>query len=130
MNSFTRERAAITILFITIAIAGYLLSGCAGFTKDAYRSLAVSQQTYDTALSVMGDLYKEGKVTVEQKDKAIQLGRAYKTAHNTAISALAFYEEVGTDQSKQAYLTAATNAARLLSELMGYVQPLIEKGGK
>lgn len=130
MNSFKRERAMVAALLITIAVLGYLSSGCSTFTRDAYRSLTVSQQTYDTALSVMGDLYREGKVTAEQRDKAIQLGRAYKTAHNTAVSALAFYEEVGTDQSKAAYLAAATAAAKTLSELMGYVQPIIEKGGK
>lgn len=118
-----------TKLFV-MAVLLVALAACVTFTRDAYRTLTVSQQTYDTTLSVMGDLYREGKVTEVQKTKAIELGRAYKLAHNGAVVALANYEEKGGEANKQAYLDASQDVAKALSALIAYCKPFIEKGGK
>lgn len=121
-------RRAVSISIFLIAVL--TMFACATFTRDAYRTLTVSQQTYDTTLSIMGDLYREGKVTESQKQKAIELGRAYKLSHNGAVVALARYEEQGGEANKQAYLLAMQDVSRTLSELLSYCRPLIEKGGK
>ena len=113
-----------------IWIASMILAACATFTTDAYRSLTVSYQAYDATLASMGDLYREGRITEAQKDEAIKIGRAYKLAHNGAVAALSKYEESGGDASKQAYLTAATEASAALSRLLAYCRPFIEKGVK
>jgi len=105
------------------------LVACATFTRDAYRTLAVSQQAYDATLSVMGDLYREGKVTEVQKQKIIELGRLFKLAHNGALVALTKYEERGGDAYKLAYLAAAQDATNTLSALLTYCRPFIGKGG-
>lgn len=118
------------VKFSVLFLVALALIACATFTRDAYRTLAVSYQTYDTTLSVVGDLYKEGKVTEAQKTKVIALGRTYAAAHNGTVIALANYETVNTDISKQAYVSAAINAAKALAEFVAYCQPLIEKGGK
>jgi hypothetical protein len=107
-----------------------LAVGCSDFTKNAYRTLTVSYQSYDVTLSTMGDLYREGKVTEAQKEKAIELGRVYKLAHNEAVTTLASYEENGGQESKDAYLKASGEAAAALAKLLSYVRPIIEKGGK
>jgi len=121
------KRALQASILLLVVLA---LVACATFTRDAYRTLTVSQQTYDTTLSVMGDLYREGKVTEAQKAKAIELGRAYKLAHNGAVTALVRYEEQGGQASKDAYMIAASDAAKALSALLAYCRPLIEKGVK
>lgn len=121
------KRALQASILLLVVLA---LVACATFTRDAYRTLTVSQQTYDTTLSVMGDLYREGKVTEAQKAKAIELGRAYKLAHNGAVTALVRYEEQGGQANKDAYMVAAADAARALSALLTYSRPLIEKGVK
>lgn len=113
------------LIFVVLALVA-----CASFSQNAYRSLVVSQQTYDTTLSVMGDLYKAGKLTDAQKEKAISIGRAYQSAHNKAVSALLVYE--ASDQSteaatKLAYQQAALDAAKILAELVAYAAPYITK---
>jgi hypothetical protein len=114
------------LIFVVMALVA-----CASFSQNAYRSLVVSQQTYDTTLSVLGDLYKAGKLTEAQKEKAISIGRAYQKAHNDAVTALLLYET--SDQStaeakKLAYQKAAADAAKILAELVAYAAPYI--GGK
>jgi hypothetical protein len=121
------KRALQASILLLVVLA---LVACATFTRDAYRTLTVSQQTYDTTLSVMGDLYREGKVTEAQKAKAIELGRAYKLAHNGAVAALVRYEEQGGQANKDAYMGAAADAAKALSALLAYCRPLLEKGVK
>lgn len=106
------------------------LIACASFTRDAYRTLTVSQQTYDTTLSVMGDLYREGKITDKQKNQGIEIGRAYKLAHNEAVASLTLYEEKGGQANKDAYIAASARAAGALAKLLAYCRPLIEKGVK
>lgn len=123
----TKAKVAIYLVLVLVLVA------CASFGQNAYRSLVVSQQAYDTTLSILGDLYKAGKLTEAQKEKAISIGRAYQQAHNKAVTALLTYET--SDQSteaatKLAYQRAATDAAKILSELLAYAAPFIEKGGK
>ena len=119
---------------ILLGVAIMLVFGlvaCASFSQNAYRSLVVSQQTYDTSLSIMGDLYKVGKVTEAQKDQAIAIGKEYKAAHNEAVAALLVYET--SDQSteaanKVAYQKLATSAAAILARLVAFANQFI--GGK
>jgi hypothetical protein len=122
------RKVAKTSVLVLIVLA---MVACAGFSQNAYRSLVVSQQTYDTTLSVLGDLYKAGKVTEAQKEKAISIGRAYQQAHNNAVTALLLYET--SDQTteaarKLAYQQAAAAAVKILSDLVAYAAPFI--GGK
>jgi hypothetical protein len=114
----------LSVLMLAVLIA------CVNFTQDAYRTLSISQQGYDTALSVMGDLYKEGKLSEDIKNQAIVFGRAYKMAHNDAVIALADFETSGGEANKQAYMNASVKAAAALSKLLAYCKPFIEKGGK
>ena len=114
------------LFFIVLALVA-----CASFTTNAYKTLAVSQQTYDVTLSTLGDLYKAGKLTDAQKDKAIALGGLYKKSHNEAVSALLLYDasDVSTqEKAKQAYLMAAADAAKRLADLIEYAKPFL--GGK
>jgi hypothetical protein len=122
------KRALQTGILVLVALS---LVACATFSENAYRSLVVSHQTYDTTLSVLGDLYKTGKLTEAQKEKAVSIGRAYMKAHNDAVAALLLYEtsDQSTAESKKlAYQKAAANAAKILAELVAYAAPYI--GGK
>ena len=124
MNKKRAIMASVAIILILGLVA------CASFTRDAYRTLTVSQQTYDTTLSVMGDLYREGKITEAQKAQAIDIGRAYKLAHNEAVASISLYEEKGGQANKDAYVAASVRAAGALAKLIAYCRPLIEKGVK
>jgi hypothetical protein len=118
-------------LGVVVGVIALALVACATFSQDAYRSLVVSQQTYDTTLSVMGDLYKAGKLNDVQKQRAIDIGIEYKAAHNSAVAALLLYET--SDQTteamrKAAYQKAAADAAAILARLVAYAATFT--GGK
>jgi len=104
-----------------------VLLSCATFSQTAYKTLFVSYYSYDATLSVLGDLYKEGKVAEEEKVHAIRLGHIYSKAHNEAVGALAKYEEAGGAGSQDAYKVAATAMADALVELIAYCRPIIER---
>lgn len=111
-------------LMVGVLVAG-MLWACADFTRNAYRTLAVSQATYDGTLTTLGALYKEGKLSEEEKRKAVELGRVYKDAHNDAVSALEAYvlAPKGTEEEqKQAYVVAAGKASVALADLIGYLR--------
>ena len=118
------------ISWLSAAALALFLCACVTFTTDAYRTLVVSQQSYDATLSAMGDLYREGKITEAQKDEAIKIGRAYKLAHNGAVASLAKYEETKQEADKNAYAQAASTASAALAKLIAYCRPFIEKGVK
>ena len=103
-------------------------AACDDFVKTSYQTLSVSKQTYDTTLSVMGDLYKQGKLTEVQKDKAIELGWIYKEAHNMAVLALVVYDASNNSADKGAFEAAIAESAKRLTEFLTFVQPLL-KGG-
>lgn len=109
-----------------------LLAACSSlnFTRDGYRALTISFNAYDVALSGMGDLYREKLITDPVRDAAIKYGKAYKTAHNGAVKALATYEEQGGEANKQAVLAGMSQASRALAELIAYCKPYLAKYGK
>lgn len=117
-------------LYLVLA-AILVLAACGpNLVRDGYRALTISNQGYDVVLSGMGDLYREKLIGEEVKDTAIEYGRAYKTAHNEAVRALAAYEERGGAEAKDAYLKAAQDASAALARLINYAKPYLVKHGK
>ncbi len=117
---------------VSLVLAVVLVLAACGptLTRDAYRGLVISQQSYDVALKGIASLYKEGKVDDGVKAEAIKLGKGYKIAHNGVVDALATYEEQGGEANKQAYFIAAQKASEALATLVTYARPYLEKYGK
>ena len=111
---------------VTIGVI-VLIAACASFSQNAYKSLAVSQQTYDATLSALGDLYKQGKVSEAVKTKVIEAGTLYKTAHNQAVQALLNYDMAVTqadqEQMKKVYMTQIAEASKQLAVLLELARP-------
>ena len=120
---------AARLTIIGVVLLAFIL-GCATFTRNAYRTLAVSQQTYDATLSALGDMYKQGMLSDEHKDKAVELGTLYKAAHNSAVQALLQYESNPTPDNKQRYLESAAFASQQLAMLLEFAKPFLVKGVK
>jgi hypothetical protein len=112
---------------LLVLLAVLAVAGCAGtFDRDASRVLAVSNQVYDTTMSVLGDLYAQGELSAEVKAEAIELGGRYMDAHNLAVDALLDYIEIGTDESRDKYLAYAEFAAKQLTALIEFAKPYLE----
>ena len=120
---------AARLTIIGVVLLAFIL-GCATFTRDAYRVLSVSYQTYDSTFSALGDLDRQDMLTESQRDKAIEYGRLYKAAHNEAVAALLVYESDPSPEAKQRYLNAAALASQRLAALIEFAKPFLVKGVK
>jgi hypothetical protein len=95
--------------------------------QTAYSTLSVSQVTYDTTLSMLGSLYKQGKITEAQKLAIIKKAAEYKLAHNTAVTAFLKYKESGLLPDEEVYLITLTKATTLLTEYLELIKPYIKQ---
>ena len=79
--------------FFVMACMCIFLLGC---EKDeqmiaAYNTLSIAAESYNASMQTLGDLYKQGKISDEVRDKAISYGKAYTVSFNTAVDTLKKY---------------------------------------
>jgi hypothetical protein len=80
-----------TKLACLLVILSLVLVGCGGKTTpqgQAYKTLLTAKTTYEATMSSLADLYKQGKITDADRDKAITYGRTFYQSFQVAVSAL------------------------------------------
>jgi len=92
-----RNRNAITnqqiVLGMILSICLMMVVGCnSKFVPVTYKSMLVMETTYDTALTICGDLYKQGIIEESQKEKIIQGARVFQETYDLLGVALLNYE--------------------------------------
>jgi len=107
--------------FTIMAIIAVYLTACASLQTNTYKTLSLSKVTYDSSMKIAGDLYKQGKITDDQKDRIIHYGNSYKDAHNLAVSSFLKANESGLLSDQQEYISRLANAAIILSDLLNYI---------
>lgn len=122
-----RRFAGLLVWVLASLVMLTLLIACASFTKNSYRTLVLSDQTYDATFTTLGELYKEGKITEDEKKNAVELGRVYKSAHNNAVDAVAAYEEAGGYGETSAVEAAILKASDSLADLLSYYRKIKEE---
>ena len=127
MNSRARVGLRTAILVLLVASLVY---GCATFTRDSCRTLSIAATTYDTAMKSIADLYRQGKVTEEQKIKVLEIATEYWAAYHIATDALEAYMTVSSVDNEKRLEIAMMEFSKVLSKFMNYVQPIIAKGGE
>lgn len=123
-----QDKKIITGLILIITSGMIVSCSAARMENNVFKTLSVSQVTYDSALSTVGDLYKQGKLSEDTKQEIIEKAREYKQAHNTAVSAFLKYKESGLLDDEEDYLTKFAKASSLLAEFIRLAKPYIEKG--
>ena len=108
---------------ISLIILLAFLIACATFTTNSYRSLVVSAETYETAMKSIAELYKEGHVGDDVKDKAIELGTIYWSAYHTAADGLAAYQKG--EATKDEITTQLAIVSATLGSFLEYVRPVL-----
>lgn len=112
-----------------ILLVMFMFAGCAyniGLVKTTYKLLSASQISYDTAMTMAADLYIQGRITTEQKIKAIEIGTTYSTAHNAAVEALASYAETRSMEDQEKMTAQIEIATTALSKLLALIRPYLE----
>lgn len=121
-----KKRNAIFSILVMIMIASLFMYGCSKdqtikkeqITKSSYSVLATSAEIYDVTLKSLADLYKQGKITDEQKAITITYGNEFWRAYHTAVDTLdTYYNSSGTDAAidmSSAISTLATALTKFL----------------
>ena len=115
-------KRSVVLVFLLVFMVS-VFAGCGGkFTRDAYRTLAVTAQSYQVAKATAQELYDQGQLTEDQKDKLNSKARVFRVAYHAAVDALEMYEK--------GFQTAEDVSGSLtrLSELLFDIENLIEKG--
>ena len=115
---------------LMLVVAMIFMVGCAGsFVKNSFRTLAVSQSAYDTTMNTAASLYREGKLSADDKARIIEAGNLYYQAHNSAVEALAKYvaSDYKDEMAKQAYLALAVDVSARLADLIRIAEPYLIK---
>lgn len=117
------------LILMAILVMAMAFTACneQDFTTDAYRTLTVSKEFRDTALSSLGDLHRQGLISEEVKDEAIRIGDAYMRAHQLAVDAVVVYSSSKTAENRMTAEEALTTAAGLYGELAALVTPYLGK---
>lgn len=121
-----RTRKSLAILLIGMLF----LTACTysvNMVRTTSKLLTVSNVSYDTAMKTVADLYAQKRITDEQKNEIVKVGKTFATAHNAAVEALAQYEETK-DMAEQDKMTAQIAiATKALAELLNMVKPYLTK---
>jgi hypothetical protein len=119
------------MMAVLVTIAALAL-GCAGPTKQGivsgtYKALSIGGNSYDAAMTGIGDLYRQGLVTEEQKAEAIKVGNYYHDAYHAAVESLKTY--AGTDVETGDLQQKVYAVGTALGKLLAYINPLLSKYG-
>jgi len=118
--------------FLLAFLIVIFLIACAGhsFIRDSFRTLSVSQQTYDTTMNTLAGLHRDGIIDDQDRAQIIQYGNLYYEAHNMAVDALANYaaSDYQDPNAKQAYTNAAADVSAKLAMFLKMARPYLERG--
>ena len=110
--------------YILIFIAMFVISSCVttSYTKEAYNTLATSAEAYDVTMSILGEMYAQGRISDAQKDKAILYGEDFWLAYHAAVDALETYSITKDKPSVNARMAALSKA---LGGFLAYFKTII-----
>ena len=120
------KRKELAVLVAVVLFAA--IASCATFKQNTYTTLYSAGVTYDTAMSVAGDLYKQGKVTDAQKAEIIKYANPFYSAYHGAVDAFEVWNKVQTVESKDKMVTAMLEMMKKAASLKDYLARLNVKG--
>jgi hypothetical protein len=128
MEVFMRVRNLNIIGILIIMFMLMFFMACATFQTNAYKTLTITADTYETMYPQFVKLHDNKIVSDIDFAKGKDLAQKYHDAWHTAQVALQTYATVGGSQDK---VTAAlSQVSNCLSAFVAYVQPYLTKGGK
>ena len=115
-------------IYFLLALCLAFIAGCsynASTVKTSYQALAVSQQSYDGAMTVFAGLVADGMIDEGTKMEVIEAASIYAQAHNSAIEALLIYKETENASDLELYQKQMALVSVALSDLMDIVKPYL-----
>ncbi len=117
---FKKQLAALVGLIFIVALVS-----CATLVKNSSRTLSVASIAYEVSMKSANELYKQGKITEEEKVKILEIANPYYVAYHTASDALVAYMAVESEENEEKLSLAMVEFSKVLGNFMAYVQPLL-----
>lgn len=116
---------------LSLAVLVVVLVACgttqSKVVRDSYRALSIGGNLYDTGMTGIATLHRNGVVDDEVKAETIRLGGLYHDAYHSAVEALSLYAETeGKEGDIQVKLLLV---GQQIGAFMAYVNPILVKHG-
>jgi hypothetical protein len=87
-EEFMKRKIRVSIVMVLVLLA---LAACASFDTNAYKTLAVAKTSYTQAMSALGSLQTQGKLSDAEVQKILPIARTYYQAYLITESAYEVY---------------------------------------
>jgi len=120
-----KRKLSVSLIFLI-----FILGACAynaSFVKTSYDILAISQTSYDTSMKVVVDLDKRNILLGNDKIKILAVATIFYQTHNSAVEALAKYEETKSSVDQELLEKQITLVSEAISNLLTIIRPYLEE---
>lgn len=115
------------LLIITLCLCFYSCAYNSSLVKTAYDTLSTSQTAYETSMKLVSSLDSQGLLSRSDISKILKTANVYYSAHNSAVEALAVYEESKTKSNEQQLQAQLSSTSKALSNLLKTLKPYLEE---
>lgn len=115
------------IFVLTFALVTSCATSQSKIVRDSYRALSVGGHTYDTGMTGIASLHRNGVVGDDVKAEAIRLGGFYHDAYHSAVEALSLYAE--TEGAEGDIQTKLLLVGQQLGKFLAYINPILIQNG-
>lgn len=95
--------------------------------RDSYRALSIGGNFYDTGMTGIATLHRNGVVGDDVKAETIKLGGLYHDAYHAAVEALALYAETNGEEGD--IQTKLLLVGSQLGKFLAYINPILVEHG-
>lgn len=128
------QRKRVISVFLALALMMFMIQGCATIQTNhnqvvagGYKTLATAATTYETAFQALADLYKQGLLSEDNKNKAVEYGQHFWTAYHAAVDLLASYAKTFSAEDEAKLNVAVIEVSKLLGVFLEYAGPYLAK---
>ena len=126
-----KKQAYRNYIVLCIILSCILTFGCAHQPQTpeqiGYKTLSTAAEVYETTMSAMGDLYKQGKLSESDKDKVIDVAKIYWSTYHSATLAMDVWMRTKNADDKIVLDKAITELTAAIPKFQEFVLPLFQK---
>ncbi len=110
-------------VMVLVAMVLAACVSCATFDTNSYKTLAIAKTSYTQAMTALGSLQAQGKLTDADVQKILPYARAYYQAYLVAESAWEVYHANPTVANQDQLIKLLNDVAAKLGELSAILIP-------
>ncbi len=112
-------------------ILSFMTFGCAHQQQTpeqiGYKTLSTAAEVYETTMSAMSDLYKQGKLSESDKDKVVEVAKIYWSTYHSATLAMDVWMRTKNADDKIVLDKAIAELTAAIPKFQEFVLPLFQK---